>query len=528
MSFKYIKYSIWISLLSFFALSFYSTLTAETGQLTENLKDDSFYYLEISKNVAEGKGVTFDEVSKTNGFHPLWMGVTILLANISSSPHHLLEYTLLTGYILIFISSLYLLYQGSKYGIIPLSLSSLIWIRYSIPFSRSGMEVSLILFFFSLLFYFCLKFNLFSGHGSHYYNILFIGFILSLIQLTRLDSVFFCVIFVFTFFAYLTYKKSSESILDIRVIKSTIILSLPCLFTGSLYLYYNYVTFGEVSPVSGFVKGYGSGFVNYNMIDLFLVDVSLSNLIFDVWIPFFIIIAVSTYLIFIMFKKGHTESALLSICSFAFAATLLSYYLFFTSWPLWSWYSYPAPLIVLTVIPGLKHIPVELPQNVKLTVGVLAVLFIFLVGSHQGLFHLDDPQGSYKVQNQKLAMDMNTELQGRRVAMGDRAGSFAYFYDGPVTQLEGLVGSYDTARSLLSGKVNEVLNSHGVDYVIAWADVPENYDVYELETVRPDKNLPGVPEPGIEVRSTNEVTRRHTPAGTIVVWEVNDHSGSNK
>lgn len=43
--------------------------------------DDSFYYLVTAKNVAAGAGPTFDRISQTNGFHPLWLA---LLAGLSS------------------------------------------------------------------------------------------------------------------------------------------------------------------------------------------------------------------------------------------------------------------------------------------------------------------------------------------------------------------------------------------------------------------------------------------------------------
>jgi hypothetical protein len=37
------------------------------------LLDDSFYYLQVARNVARGLGSSFDGVTLTNGYHPLWM-----------------------------------------------------------------------------------------------------------------------------------------------------------------------------------------------------------------------------------------------------------------------------------------------------------------------------------------------------------------------------------------------------------------------------------------------------------------------
>lgn len=40
--------------------------------------DDAWYYFEIGRNVAEGQGSTFDTIEPTNGYHPLWLGITSL------------------------------------------------------------------------------------------------------------------------------------------------------------------------------------------------------------------------------------------------------------------------------------------------------------------------------------------------------------------------------------------------------------------------------------------------------------------
>ena len=39
--------------------------------------DDAFYYFGIARNVAEGHGSTFDGINLTNGYHPLWMLLSV-------------------------------------------------------------------------------------------------------------------------------------------------------------------------------------------------------------------------------------------------------------------------------------------------------------------------------------------------------------------------------------------------------------------------------------------------------------------
>ncbi|MBP6945053.1 hypothetical protein KBD61_01680 [Patescibacteria group bacterium] len=43
------------------------------------LPDDTFYYFQIAKRIAQGAGSTFDGIAPTNGYHPLWMAVLVPL-----------------------------------------------------------------------------------------------------------------------------------------------------------------------------------------------------------------------------------------------------------------------------------------------------------------------------------------------------------------------------------------------------------------------------------------------------------------
>jgi hypothetical protein len=40
-------------------------------------RDDAYYYFKVAQNIGEGRGVTFDGINSTNGFHPLWMLICI-------------------------------------------------------------------------------------------------------------------------------------------------------------------------------------------------------------------------------------------------------------------------------------------------------------------------------------------------------------------------------------------------------------------------------------------------------------------
>ncbi len=49
------------------------------------LSDDAFYYFKIARNVVESRGMTFDGLAPTNGFHPLWLVVLLPIVAIFGS-----------------------------------------------------------------------------------------------------------------------------------------------------------------------------------------------------------------------------------------------------------------------------------------------------------------------------------------------------------------------------------------------------------------------------------------------------------
>jgi hypothetical protein len=68
----------YVSLALVFLVGAWIILQPLLGLLTL-VSDDAFYYQVIARNIAQGKGVTFDGISLTNGFHPVYLGILIPL-----------------------------------------------------------------------------------------------------------------------------------------------------------------------------------------------------------------------------------------------------------------------------------------------------------------------------------------------------------------------------------------------------------------------------------------------------------------
>ena len=74
-----------------FTLSVWRLLTADIDSLLQDVPDDSFYYLQIARNLVASGRSTFDGSSLTNGYHPLWMVVLSGLAALTDERMTLLR-----------------------------------------------------------------------------------------------------------------------------------------------------------------------------------------------------------------------------------------------------------------------------------------------------------------------------------------------------------------------------------------------------------------------------------------------------
>lgn len=71
------------------AVSTYVALSPPARLLNWFQTDDAFYYFVTARNIAEGRGITFDGLSMTNGFHPLWMLICIPVFSLAKSDLYL-------------------------------------------------------------------------------------------------------------------------------------------------------------------------------------------------------------------------------------------------------------------------------------------------------------------------------------------------------------------------------------------------------------------------------------------------------
>lgn len=157
--------------------------------------DDAYYYFKVAQNIGAGRGVTFDGINPTNGFHPLWMLVCIpvfLLAN--TAPILALR---ILAFILILLtagsSALLFRFLKDRISIYAAWFAALFWAF--IPAigrvtTQDGLEAGISAFFIILFLSAAVKYREdFKGSWT-FSRILILGLLAALVILSRLDNIF--------------------------------------------------------------------------------------------------------------------------------------------------------------------------------------------------------------------------------------------------------------------------------------------------------------------------------------------------
>ena len=156
--------------------------------------DDAFYYFKTAQNIAEGRGITFDGFSPTNGFHPLWMVVCIPVFALARFNLYI------PLRVLVFI--LILLNAGTGYFIFCLFRKKSIWIAllagmfwmFYLPIhektTQMGLETGLTAFMLALYLHKVNDINWKSGDKKVYSQLSVVGLAGLGLLLSRLDNIF--------------------------------------------------------------------------------------------------------------------------------------------------------------------------------------------------------------------------------------------------------------------------------------------------------------------------------------------------
>ena len=496
-SHRLLTYGMYIVPLLFLVVFCYS-LFAEN--LFLGAEDDAFFYCRIADSVSETGRISFDGITDTNGFHPLWLGMLILLRFLFADQFHFLTAVAVLSLILMSTAGLMALkYYIRRFTPIVGIAVLFFLVRYIRDFSCMSMETSLLIPLAVFALILAGRLNAKSTHRE----LLLLGFVIALAFLARLDSL------LLGFFIFIAAVKKTGK-------KAIVPLIAPCAVAALGYITANKLLVGEWFSVSASMKASGFGFNTLFARQLFTLSDPLGFR--SPWGLYLLFLVMALPCCF--WKKLSLSGRIASF--FILAFTLIQ--LFFSQWRLWYWYAYPAVLFLIFAVPPILQIladRIRLPERIK---GILAaVLLVITVGAaaYWAFSYNRIPERDFRYRNMMIALELNELLPDSSViAMGDRSGSFAYFFHGHVIQAEGLAGDFLLAEAIQEGQLEHHLETMGADYILSWTGPHEveNYNYWEI--VIPDKAQSSVFNNVIQVQSCYEILRWVGEEESAFLWRL--------
>ena len=480
--------------------------------------DDSYYYYLIADNFVRLGRLTFDGLTLTNGFHPLWLALLVVLHAIL--PGAALEpLGQVAGYLLA-VASVTVLWRA--YRATPLRLGFALafcwlywygatWAGTSALFFFIGMETGLCLFFLSLLSVALLRWDVLRPQTLALSAALEIGLILTGTVLARLDMAFLLPLIGLGMLPGLIRSRFRG------FGKVLILLGIPGVVL-LIYMAWSQIVFGTPMPVSGQAKSLGGPFFSFYPFE------RLMGVGFDARVPMFAapVVVVCAVAVAVMSPNHRLRTALLLVLGVLLLQ--LVYLVIFSSWLLWGYYySLVFILCALALPPPLAFLAGKLPGRLQAWLPALAGAAMVLLGAYvnRGVFAgkiVHDWETDMHAVTDELKGLLPTDA---KLAMGDRAGGFAYFLGKPVFQLEGLVNDTSYLADLKAGRVDaRYLLDRGVGYYV--------HSGYRQSELGPgnchallEPRLGGGPKANIKVCDENLVySHKFADDSLIGVWKL--------
>ncbi|MFN8494158.1 MAG: hypothetical protein U0350_41550 [Caldilineaceae bacterium] len=210
------------------------------------IPDDALYYYKTALNIRMGWGPTFDTVNVTNGYHPLWMLICVLLSFITT---HIYAYLYLVlcvnlALALLFSWQIFELFRprlGMNFALLLVGLLN--WNFWSAKIIFSGLETPLYLCLFLLSLS-----HLLSLSPTQPKALALLGLWWGLTFLARTEFILLLPVFVLYLYSQLYRQR------PVAWLKLTGYWGLPFALLTLPYLAYNYLLMGHLQQISGLVK----------------------------------------------------------------------------------------------------------------------------------------------------------------------------------------------------------------------------------------------------------------------------------
>jgi hypothetical protein len=221
----------------------------QPGRLVSFVADGAGYYLQIAHNVAGGRGITFDGLHPTNGFHPLWLAVLVPVLEIVRGTPELVYRTVGILDVGLLAVASWTFHRTLRQLVSPAAaLAGGAVFAASAFFNVNLMETALVLLTTSALFAYAWRCH--EREDSRVAPSLGFGLILGACILARLDAGFIALAMGIVDLARILRSPDGRRQRFVRlasIMAGASVLVVP-------YLLYNRVAFGAILPVSGRIE----------------------------------------------------------------------------------------------------------------------------------------------------------------------------------------------------------------------------------------------------------------------------------
>jgi len=463
-------------------------------------EDDAFYYFGIARNLASGVGSTFNGLDATNGYHPLWQIVLVPVFAVAPSDRAALVGVSVISAVLFVASALLFDRLGRVLGrplLVTVGAAPLLVLGVSGPaYWFSGMETGLLLL---LVLAVAVVFVRSDGLRAPWFDVRHaaaLGVLIGLVVLARLDAVFPMLLFG-ALATGIWFRRGLRELLRL-----TVALASPPALLLAAYLAVNQLIFGTPLPVSGQAKALGHGAPNVDVLWQFLAAPTLFAQ--PTWLGALAVVVVPLSVLTARRGSGLLHCARFALVVLVGGLATIAYYALTSSWMLWPWYFYAAPLAIGLAVPALlDRLPLVRSCSVIAAVACAGVLM--LTGANTvRLVTGDVPRAAFVQRGPEVAARLaGLAPQQAALAMGDRAGSVGFHLDRPLVHLEGLVNSPRYLDALREGRVTAFLNDRGVV-------------LYGRSGVEPGRPVPGL---GTGCHAYREPQQGAGPKVSIIVCD---------
>ena len=381
------------------------------------LEDDGFYYAQIARTLARTGRSSFDGLSLTNGYHPLWLAIlaakTRLFGDATWSVVGLEA-------VCLGLAAALLLARSRVRAFGPRLLFAALFAHYVGAMAGLGMEVSLFALCAAL---FVLALD--ARRPTGWRGGLALGAAAAACIASRIDAA----VFVLPAVAFCGRSRAERAV-ALAVVAGA----------GGAYAGVNLAVFGAALPISSAVKSLGGLQLNHRFGAQMLVEAHgfgrggggrmLLTLLGCALAPVTALAA----------PRGSTGRAL-GLATGVGGALFLAKLAFDSSWQIWPWYSFPLVFVLAAALfTWGRAFDGAAREPARRALAALGVVLLAAVAARAGRVAAAPPTstGFYAV-DRLGAQRFAAITGGAPLAMGDRAGAFAWFYPGSVVQLEGLV-----------------------------------------------------------------------------------------